>query len=392
MVDRAGKHNKDTARMNAVITPLGRKIAELVRATGPMSLADYMNYCLSDPDHGYYANRRAIGAHGDFITAPEVSQMYGELIGIWCAAVWHALGSPPKFVLAEAGPGKGTLMADLLRAATSVPGFVEAVTVNMIETSPIMMAEQRKAIGHSLETSWIASLEELSEGPLIVVANEFLDALPFRQFIKTEKGWCERCIALNEKDALHWVAANLLPDLSLLPQEAEAQQKGAVFEYAPAREAWIQRLSEQIAHEGGAALLIDYGHAKSGFGDTFQAVRGHIHTDPLAEPGLADLTSHVDFEAICKAAHKEGVSVSPLTTQGEFLLAMGLAERADQLGAGKTEAEQDQIRKEAERLALPSDMGTLFKVLALGSNPLPAALSALPPFAAPPQTGNGGGD
>ena len=375
--------------MNGVTTPLARKIAALIRATGPMSLSEYMNYCLYDPDHGYYANRRAIGEHGDFTTAPEISQMFGELIGIWCAAVWQAFGSPRKFVLAEAGPGKGTLMSDLLRAASFVPGFADAVTVNLIETSPMMKDEQRRNIPDAFEVKWISTLEDADDGLFVLIANEFLDAIPLRQFVKTGQGWCERSVALGEKDELRWVTTTPLTDPALLPAGEEVEPEGAVFEYAPAREAWTQMLSERIARDGGAALLIDYGHSDTGFGDTFQAVRGHEYTDPLLEPGLADLTSHVDFEAISRAASKEGVLVSRLATQSEFLLAMGLAERAGQLGAGKTEAEQESIRIAVERLVSPDAMGSLFKVLALGTDPLPVGLASLPPFA---ESGANGGD
>ncbi|MCU0790723.1 MAG: SAM-dependent methyltransferase, partial [Nitratireductor sp.] len=324
---------------------LKQRLARLIEATGPVSLAQYMHIAMADPRHGYYANRTAIGGSGDFITAPEVSQMFGELIGVWCAGAWQAMGSPANFLLAEAGPGRGTMMRDMLRAAATVPGFVESASVRLIETSPAMIASQRERLeALAPDIAWVERLEDLPAGPLILVANEFLDVLPVRQFVKAKGVFRERCIALGPQGRLASALGSAIADDSLLPQGHEAEPEGSVFESSPAREAWVETLAMRLAESGGAALLIDYGHARSGFGDTFQAMRDHAHVDPLAEPGLADLTSHVDFEAVTKAAIRGGAAASPVIAQGEFLMRMGIAQRAGRLGAGKPAGHQDAIR------------------------------------------------
>ncbi len=247
-------------------SPLRQKIVRLIEANGPISLAQYMHVCMADPLHGYYASRTAIGAGGDFITSPQVSQMFGELIGIWCAAAWQAIGSPARFVLAEAGPGLGTMMHDLLRAAATVPGFREAAMVRLVETSPAMIEEQRARLaGLSFDIGWTERLETLEDGPLVLVANEFLDVLPIRQFVKAGGIWRERCIALSEDGTtLASVLGPALADISLLPAGYQSEPDGSVFEYAPAREAWIETLAERLAAGGGAALLVDYGHSQIG--------------------------------------------------------------------------------------------------------------------------------
>lgn len=365
-------------RMN----PLERRIARLVEAGGPMSLADYMHLAMADPVHGYYASRTAIGAGGDFVTAPEVSQMFGELVGVWCASVWLAAGSPAPFVLAEIGPGKGTLMADLLRATARVPGFHEAARVRLVETSPAMRAAQQQALAcFGLDIGWRLTMDELDAHPLLLVANEFLDVLPVRQYVKAGGAWRERCVVAGDDGRLSTVLGAGVVDPALLPAGHRDEPDGAVFEHAPAREAWAAQLAEKLGERGGAALLIDYGHGASGFGDTFQAMRGHAAADPFEEPGKADLTAHVDFARLAEAVTAAGALASQVRTQGDFLLAMGLAERAGRLGRGKSAEEQTRIRLQAERLALPDQMGSLFKTMALCAPGWRAATGALPPFA-----------
>jgi NADH dehydrogenase [ubiquinone] 1 alpha subcomplex assembly factor 7 len=360
---------------------LRQRLVRLIETTGPITLAQYMHVCMADPRHGYYATRNAIGSAGDFITAPQVSQMFGELIGIWCAAAWQAMGAPKRFVLAEAGPGLGTLMDDALRATRAVPGFLDAALVQLVETSPSMNEAQRALLSHHRpQIEWKSRIEDLAEGPLILVANEFLDVLPIRQFVKSGKLWRERCIGTDTHGSLASVLGPALADPSILPAGHEVEPEGAVFEHSPAREAWVETLSARIAQTGGVALLIDYGHAISGFGDTFQAIRAHAHADPLSEPGLADLTSHVDFVTVSAAAQRGGAMVSPVKTQGDFLSAMGMAERAARLGSGKSPGEQERIRAAAERLVLPGHMGTLFKVIALGDKQTASAMNGITPF------------
>ena len=358
---------------------LEARIRALIEATGPISVSDYMAMCLFDSDAGYYTTREPFGAQGDFITAPEISQMFGEIVGAWLIHVWHELGRPDPFVLAEMGPGRGTLMRDILRTARLDAAFLAAARVHLIETSPRLQAIQRETLSAApAECHWCDDLGALPGLPLLFVANELFDAVPLRQIEKTPQGWRERRIGLDAAGALCLVTGASAADSSLLPPGADAQPAGAVFEYAPAREAIAARLGERLAQYGGAALLIDYGHAHSGFADTLQAMRRHGYVSVFDEPGSADLTSHVDFEALAKAAASAGATVLPLMTQGEFLLALGLAERAGALGRGKDTATQDAIRAAAERLAGSGEggMGELFKVLCLTGAPMP-----LPPFA-----------
>ncbi len=376
--------------MTPPATPLGEKIARQIAATGPLSVAEYMALCMNDPVDGYYARAETIGVKGDFITAPEVSQMFGELIGVWCYSAWQAMASPGRVMLVEAGPGKGTLLADLLRTVKRFPGFADAIDLHLIEASATMIARQREVLteaGFADRAHWHAALHELPAGkdaaPAILIANEFLDVLPFRQYVKKGKAWYERSIGIDENGALTWKLAPTLIDPSLLPPGAEGEPDGAVFEIAPAREAWVATLAERLSQAGGMALLIDYGHAQAGFGDTFQAMRGHAHADPLEGPGLADLTSHVDFAALARAATAAGAHASAIVEQGEFLLAMGLLERAGALGADADETTRERLRGEVERLAGPDEMGRLFKVLALyGMNPVRSGAD-FPPFSAP---------
>lgn len=362
-------------------TALGLRIAAMIRATGPMNLSEYMHVCLNDSVHGYYRHQQAIGRTGDFITSPEISQMFGELIGVWCTAIWQAMGSPGKFVLAEAGPGRGTLMADLLRACARFPGFLDAARIRLIETSPAMILEQKSRLaGLARECEWHAALDHVDELPLILVANEFLDVLPIRQFIKTATGWREHCIGTCADGSLEWVVGTTLLGSSQLPANAHERTEGSIFEIAPAREAWTQNLTERLVANGGAALFIDYGHAHTRFGGTFQALRNHRPVDPLAGPGLCDLTAHVDFSAIGSVAAAAGAQTSPVISQGTFLQAMGLAERAGAMGAGKSAQMRADIRLQAERLVMPDKMGELFKVLALASPEFAPALALIPPF------------
>lgn len=363
------------------LTPLGERIAAMIRETGPMSIAEYMYLCLNDPRHGYYPNQKAIGREGDFITAPEISQMFGELIGIWSIAAWQALGKPEQFILAEAGPGKGTLMADLLRATANYRSFGQGAKIRLIETSPAMIREQSACLSaYSNNIEWLDKLDEIEDLPMILVANEFLDVLPFRQFIKTSYGWLERCIAINSDGNLGWTTGTAFPDMQNIPEFAKSAPEGSIFETSPAREAWIQILSERLVKNRGCTLIIDYGRAGPELGGTFQAVRNHKPVDPLSEPGLADLTAHVDFNALRNTSIDSGAYASQIQTQGEFLQLMGLAERAGAIGAGKSPQQQADIRSQAERLFMPEQMGKLFKVLAIISPEMTGVAINIPPF------------
>lgn len=348
------------------------KIKHIIALNGPISIAEYMHICMADPEHGYYKTQEAIGRQGDFITAPEVSQMFGELIGIWCITTWQQLGKPSPFCLAELGPGKGTLMQDLLRAVKNNSEFMNAAQVVLVETSEALKKVQKSKLPEDLVESekikWEIDINKLPQMPVIFVANEFFDVVPFRQYVKKQSGWHEIGIGLSPDNSLQKMALANQIEPSQLPANANDEPEGAVFEHAPAREAIMQTLAEQINKHSGAALIIDYGHLTSCFGDTFQAMAQHAYADPLAAPGEHDLTSHVDFQPLATAAQAAGLQSVHTATQGEFLLNLGLLERAGNLGRGKDEADQNRIRSEVERLAAPDQMGTLFKVMAIASS------------------------
>lgn len=328
-----------------------------------MSLADFMASALMDPDHGYYATRDPFGSAGDFITAPEISQMFGELLGLWLAQVWQDQGAPSRFILAEPGPGRGTLMADVLRATRSVPGFHAALSLHLVETSP----ELRRAQAQRLpDAHWHGDVTTLPEGPLFLLANEFLDALPIRQFRRDGGTWAERVVVLQE-DGLAFALARTAPPAALVLHEGAAE--GTTVEFCPALPGIVGMIGEQIAHHGGAALFIDYG-GWGGTGDTLQALRAHHSVDPLAEPGLADLTAHVDFAAIARAAPP--ARTTPMVTQGMFLERLGITTRAQALAARLSgEALESHIAAH-RRLTHPDEMGSLFKAIGIAPPDAPA--------------------
>jgi SAM-dependent MidA family methyltransferase len=339
--------------------PLDRPLLERLRAQiaqlGPISVADYMEICLHDPQSGYYATRPALGEDGDFITAPLVSQMFGELIGLWAVEVWRGMGAPSAFILAEAGPGDGALMADLLRAARLDAGFIAAAELWLIETSAPLRARQAARLARTpLEPQWADSLDALPAGPLILVANELLDCLPARQFVRTPQGWAERRVGLSEDGGL---ALGLTPALQPgLPDNAPI---GQVLEISAAQANFGAAVGRRIARDGGAALLIDYGRDRPGYGDTLQALIRHRKVDPLADPGAADLTVHADFPAVLSAAKAAGVETAILP-QGPWLTRLGLDQRAGALSAARP-GEAEKIARQRARLADPDQMGDLFK-------------------------------
>lgn len=335
----------------------------MIRAGGPISVAEYMHLCLHDPSEGYYATRPALGDHtegGDFITAPLVSQMFGELIGAWLATIWMQMGRPAPFCLVELGPGDGTLMSDLLRAAGRAPGFLEAMDLWLVEPSQPLREAQGRRLGNI--GRHVDRLGETPTGcPLLLVANEVLDCLPARQWVYHEGGWRERRIGL-EGDRLIFG----LGSATKLPGAPDAAEEGAVFEYSAAQEALGSEIGARIAADGGAALLIDYGRAEPGTGDTLQAIRGHRKVDPLLNPGEADLTVHADFPAVLSAARREWVATAGPVIQGVFLRELGLETRAAALMRSQP-VEAPRLRRQMERLASPEQMGEVFKVAALYS-------------------------
>lgn len=349
------------------MTELAAALARQIRAAGPISVAEYMAACLTDPDHGYYLTGDPLGAAGDFTTAPEISQMFGELLGLSLAEAWRAAGAPARFVLAELGPGRGTLMADLMRATRAVPGFHAAAEVVLVELSPPLRARQAAALAGYAPT-WVETVAALPEAPTFVIANEFFDALPIRQFRRVEAGWEEIVIGLSG-DAL--TRGHTAPTrLAELEHRWEDTRPGDIVETnAPAR-AVAGALARHIAAHGGAALIVDYGDWRA-LGDTLQAMRHHAPADPLAEPGRADLTAHVDFEALAQAAIEAGANHSRLTPQGVFLERLGITPRAQALAKGLAGPALEAHIAAHRRLTHPGEMGTLFKVMSIHATDSP---------------------
>lgn len=336
-------------------------IAERIHQAGPITMADYMAECLLHPTLGYYTTRDPLGAAGDFTTAPEISQMFGELIGLALAQAWRDQGAPAPFTLAELGPGRGTLMTDALRAARRVPGFAEAARLVLVEVSPTLRAQQSKALA-SYRPEWVRTAAELPDAPLFLVANEFFDALPVRQFQRDGTGWRERQVGLEGERLVLGLAAPAAPPA--LAHRLNDTADGDLVEICPAAAPVIAELAGRIAVHGGAALIVDYGDWRS-LGDTLQAVRRHAPADILDAPGSADLTAHVDFEALALAARAAGCAHSRLAPQGVFLERLGVTARARQLAQGLQGAALDDLVAAHRRLTHPEEMGNLFKTLGL---------------------------
>lgn len=360
------------------MTPLEAEIRKIIAVDGPIPVAQFMALALGHPTHGYYAGRDPFAARGDFITAPEISQMFGELIGLWAAAVWNEMGSPGRVRLVELGPGRGTLMADALRAAKIAKEFHAALAVDLVEISPALRRRQQQTLAAAgVPLSWHATLAQVPENnPLIVIANEFFDALPVHQAVRAKSGWHERMVGLADDGKL---ALALHPDpivgfSAMLPAELRDAPAGAIWEWRS--DAWAVELAGRLVRQGGVALIIDYGHA-GGLGETLQAVGGHAFAQVLERPGEVDLSAHVDFSALACAAARQGARVHGPLTQREFLTRLGIETRASMLetAAGARAAEIDAARARLTE-AGPRGMGELFKAIALAD----PKLGALPGF------------
>ena len=339
------------------MTPLHDIICQQIRRFGPISIADYMTLCLLHPEHGYYMRGDPFGATGDFITAPEISQMFGEMLGVAIATAWQDQGRPPAFVLGELGPGRGTLMADVLRVVANVPGFARAAEIWLVEASPALQNTQRETL-QGQQVNWVRNIADLPDKPLFLLANEFFDALPVRQYIRAATGWQEQMIGLHQ-DRLAFGPSAPIPVEAL--QDLTEKPIGAVVETCAAAQALAGEISRKIAVNGGMFLTLDYGGWGSN-GDTFQAVARHVKCDPLASPGMADLTAHVDFAALARAA--TGISVTEMVPQGVFLERLGITARAQALAQSlRGQALENHIAAH-RRLTHPDEMGSLFKALA----------------------------
>lgn len=345
------------------MSPLEQLIRAAIADRGPMPVGDYMALCLGHPEHGFYQTRNPLGAGGDFVTAPEVSQLFGEMIGGWLAQVWADAGRPTG-VLVELGPGRGTLMADALRVAGQVPELREALSLWLVETSPALRRCQAEALGEWAPRA-IEDVGALPEEPLFVVANEFFDALPVQQFLRLEQGWQER-VVLEEEKKLRFGFASAAPSLAL-DARFPAAADGTLVEVSADGEAVAREIGRRIAARGGAALIVDYGEW-DGTGDTLQAVAGHRFADVLEAPGQADLTAHVRFRALAEASRLRAWGPVP---QGVFLERLGVTARARRLAAAGGEVAA-RVAAGHRRLTHPAEMGHLFKVMALTRLQAPA--------------------
>ncbi|WP_374447857.1 class I SAM-dependent methyltransferase [Stella sp.] len=358
---------------------LARRIADRIRAGGPITVAAFMEAAMQDPEDGYYRRGDPLGRSGDFVTAPEVSQMFGELIGLWCVEGWLAAGSPSPIRLVELGPGRGTLMADALRATARVPGFHAALRLHLVESSPGLRRRQAALLA-AAGPQWHERLEDVPADPLWLVANEFLDALPVHQLVRTADGWAERAVTLAPDGGFAFAdilpaPPDLVPDRDLPP--------GTVVERRPAAEALAAAIARRIAAAGGRALLVDYGY-DAGAGDTLQAVGRHGRVPVLEAPGTVDLSAHVAFADIAAAVRAAGAAAWGPVPQGRFLRSLGIAERAERLAAARPDARAT-LAAALHRLIGAGAMGTLFKVLAITPEgaPPPAGFAAAAPGAAP---------
>ncbi len=365
-----GASNQELAsRLNVTSenSPLLNEIKRLIKSSGPIPVWRYMELCLLHPQYGYYVSRDPLGREGDFITAPEVSQMFGELLGLWAASVWRALGQPPLMRLIELGPGRGTMMADALRALRVLPPLYQLLTIHMVEVNPLLREKQRATLPGIRNITWHDSIDDVLDGPAVIFANEYFDVLPIHQVVRRETGWHERTVEIGDNDRLVFGhASEPTPRFEvLLPPLVRAAPVGAVFEWRPDNE--VMKIARRVREQDGAALIVDYGHLRSDAGDTFQAIARHSFTDPLQNPGQADVTAHVDFQALARAAEDLGARVHGPVTQGDFLKRLGIEARAATLTAKASPEAAADVESALKRLTDSGrgGMGSMFKVLGI---------------------------
>ncbi|CCE03453.1 SAM-dependent methyltransferase [Bradyrhizobium sp. STM 3809] len=354
-------------------SPLHTEIKRLIKASGPMPVWRYMELCLVHPEHGYYISRDPLGREGDFTTAPEVSQMFGELLGLWAASIWKAAGSPQQFRLIELGPGRGTMMSDALRALRVLPPLYQTISVHLVEINPVLREKQKATLTGLRNVNWHDSFDEVPEGPSVIFANEYFDVLPVHQMVRRETGWHERVVELDEEENfVYGAAADPTPGFELLLSPlVRAAPAGAIFEWRP--DTQMMAIARRLREQRGAAVIIDYGHVRSDVGDTFQAIARHSFADPLKTPGLADITAHVDFDALSRTAEAVGARVHGPVTQGEFLQRLGIETRALTLMQKASPEVSADIASGLKRLigGGRGGMGSLFKVLGVSDPSIP---------------------
>jgi NADH dehydrogenase [ubiquinone] 1 alpha subcomplex assembly factor 7 len=350
------------------------KLVRRIRAEGPVTVAAFMAMALHDPETGYYATRDPIGAAGDFTTAPEISQIFGELIGLWCAEAWARIGRPDPVILTELGPGRGVLMSDLLRAAATVPEFRRALRLILVESSLILRAEQQQRL-RAAQAIWVNGIDELPDGPMLLVGNEFLDALPIRQFVRGARGWSERMVGVDSADQLQFVDGPESSVASLfIPEALRQSPPRSIIEISPAALALASTLGSRFVRQPGAALLFDYGWCSPTPGSTLRALRRHGPVSLLAEPGTADLSAHIDFASFLDAARAVGADVHGPVSQGRFLQTLGAGVRLAQLLARAAPPQCQGLETGLRRLIDPGEMGELFKAVAIVSPGFPTPI------------------
>lgn len=341
-------------------------LRDQILASGPMSIADYMAAALSHPEYGYYMTRDPFGVSGDFTTSPEISQIFGEMVGIWCATVWKQLGGGP-ISLVEFGPGRGTLMADVLRATRNTQGFHEALSLHMVETSAVLAHAQYTRLRHEHpRIEWLDSVQEIPPARTLFIGNEFFDALPIKQQVMTASGICERRVGWDE--AAHQFLFTLAPPGLSLAKSGTTIPVGTVMEQSPASRSIMRQIAHHLREHGGGALFIDYGYLGEAHTDTLQAMKAHLYHPVLVDPGTADLTAHVDFTSLMAIAREAGLTVPPLLNQGAWLERMGAKLRLEMLLKHASPEQRSHLVSGLERLTSPQAMGELFKVMAVVSD------------------------
>lgn len=346
-------------------------IKSIIKAQGPLTIAQYMAICLSDSEHGYYIKNIPLGKEGDFITSPEISQMFGELLGIWSATMWQNMDMPDDIAIVELGPGKGTLMSDFLRGTENVPGFHDSISVHLVEISPALKEAQKKTLeDFDIDIEWHQTFSEIPKKPSIIIGNEFFDALPIHQFVKTVGGWREKMVVETEDGILNFsLSPTETTSCALIPENLRNSPEDSVVEVCPSMIVIAQEIAAHIIENGGVALFIDYGYEESLLKSTFQAVKDHKFHDPLQNPCEADLTTFVDFSAIKKVAKENKINVHGCIDQADLLKKLGIDVRAKMLSQNASEKQKQEIELQLERIIGENQMGRLFKCLAL-SNPL----------------------
>lgn len=339
-------------------------LIERIKKSGALNIAQFMTLALSHPTHGYYIKQDPFGQKGDFITAPEISQIFGEIIGIWCLQQWVRMETPSPIILVEGGPGRGTLMKDLIRGSSVMEEFHYAADIHLIETSPTLRSIQKQTLSNDdgKDLTWHDDISSLPPEPLFFVANELFDALPIQQFIKQDGQWSERVVTLDDQENITFSMreSNNPP----IPDDVINAEECSIYEYCPLAHIIVKQLCSHLKSHGGIALLIDYGHLENQAGDTFQAIKNHQYTNVLEHIGDSDLTAHVNFDALAKTAQENGVQTT-FMTQRDFLLQNGIEVRARQLLKDATPEQAEVLNSALDRLVSPEQMGTLFKVMVL---------------------------